>query len=60
MPYKHITDRRAQRRRYYQENREQILEQSAEWYEQNKGTTEYMERKRNYMVLYRRKKKLGL
>lgn len=59
MPYKHPNDRRAQRRRYYQEHRKQILEQSAEWYETHKGDASYMDRKRQYMVLYRRRKKFG-
>jgi hypothetical protein len=57
--YKHPTDRKAQRRRYYQENREAIREAAAQWYEDNKGTDEYKSRKRNYMVIYRRRKKLG-
>lgn len=57
--YKHPTDRQAQRRRYYSDNKETIQEQAAQWYEDNKGTDEYKLRKRNYMVVYRRRKKLG-
>lgn len=59
-PYKHPTDRRAQRRRYYQENREQIKEQASQWYEDNKGSEEYKLRKSRYMILFRRRKKKGL
>lgn len=59
MPYKHITDRKAQRRRYYRENAEKIREQAAEWYEANKGASEYKLRKRNYMIVFRRRKKNG-
>lgn len=58
-PYKHPSDRQAQRRRYYKENKEQLKAQAAEWYENHKGESEYKLRKRNYMVVFRRKKKEG-
>jgi len=57
--YKHPTDKKAQRRRYYRENREQIKQAAADWYEEHKNDPEFKDRKRNYMVVYRRRKKLG-
>lgn len=59
-PYKHPSDRAAHARRYYRENKERIQEQAAEWYDNHKGESEYKLRKRNYMVVFRRKKKNGI
>ena len=60
MPYKHPEDRRAWHRRHYRENKEQMKLQAADWYEEHKGDANYMDRKRNYMILFRRRKKSGL
>lgn len=60
MPYKHPTDRQAYRRAYYQEHKEDLKEATSVWYEDNKGSDEYKLRKSKYMILYRRRKKLGL
>ena len=58
--YTHPADKQAQRRRYYRENKEAIRQQAAEWYEANKGASEYKLRKRDYMVIWRRRKKNGI
>ena len=57
--YSHPTDKQAQRRRYYRDNKEAIRQQAKEWYESNKGTSEYRLRKRDYMVIWMRRKKEG-
>lgn len=58
MPYKHPNDRRAHRQKYYREHSETIKEQAAQWYEDNKGASAYKQRKREYMIIFRRRKKL--
>lgn len=59
MPYKHPTDRQAYRRAYYRNNKEKLKERADEWYVDNKGAEEYKLRKSRYMILWRRRKKLG-
>lgn len=59
-PFKHPEDRRAWHRAYYRTNKEQMKQQAADWYEEHKGDPNYMDRKRHYMVVYRRRKKNGL
>jgi hypothetical protein len=59
MPYKHPTDRQAWHRRHYQDHKEAIKQAAAEWYEDHKDDPALLDRKRIYMVVWRRRKKNG-
>lgn len=60
MPYKHPTDRQAYRRAYYRNHQEPIKQLASEWYEDNRGNSEYKLRKSRYMIIWRKKKKEGM
>lgn len=60
MPHKHIEDRRAYHRRYYQEHKEEINAQWRAWYQKNKHDPAFWKKRAKYAREYRIRKKYGL
>lgn len=60
MPYKHIEDKRAYMRHYYQEHKEEFRQRHNLWYADHKNDPGFRQKRNDRQRVYRLRKNYGL